>query len=110
MMSETERNIRDINRLLKTKNGILASLQSKMSIKALTKEDMTEEQIASFKQFYDYYTDKSSGVDETLAEACARLASEDVKDENEEFNDCLNEIHFKLNDIIEYGMRTLSFI
>ena len=124
MMTDITYNNSDIKKLLKNKNNLFGKIQTKMTLNAYTKKELTEEQIQSFQNFYKDYEQKSDRINDTLSEIEQSLALNDAKkeilndstdyaaiyDALKEITDRQQDAIINLNNIIEHGEKTLAFI
>jgi len=87
MKSDKSCKLNKMDGLLRDKDSILNEIKTQMALKAYNKETMSEEQIDSFRDFYEAYTQNA-----------------------EKMNTMLDEIEEALMKIIEFGKKTLCYI
>lgn len=122
VFNEIDEGKRKITLLLKDKYNLYGKIQNVMYLKANTKVKMTEEQIATYKQFSDYYNSELDSLNKSLEEMEAQLNLKDVQmeiyKENSSYkymytalkaiSDKQADIICKLASIIDMGHKTLA--
>ena len=121
LMKEIDDNKRQINKLVKEKKEIVASLESAMKTKAASREILSEEFILEFKEFNELYAEEKTAVQAKLDEVIntdlnaiqkemlhSETDYEFIIAEFEQLSESQNSIISFLSNLVNKGNQTLA--